>query len=118
MTQPTAAVRFDFSIQNFLGRPEIGDQLGAHFGAFHGPHPPACDIVDGAAFGTFCWNDLMSPDMPASAGFYRRLFGWSTREIDLGDAGIWEPWYAASMEGDDLTVAWQADVGVSVEEER
>lgn len=28
--------------------------------------------------GAFCWNELESPDLDASATFYRDLFGWST----------------------------------------
>jgi predicted enzyme related to lactoylglutathione lyase len=35
--------------------------------------------------GAMTWNDLMSPDPDAAAGFYAGLFGWTTEE--LPDAG-------------------------------
>src|SRR5262245_42379660 len=37
-----------------------------HFGA---------QLVNGP--GAFCWNELMTPDLDAAAGFYGELFGWT-----------------------------------------
>jgi predicted enzyme related to lactoylglutathione lyase len=36
--------------------------------------------------GALSWNDLLSPDLAASAGFYRALFGWEISEVE-GSAG-------------------------------
>lgn len=34
--------------------------------------------------GALAWNELASPDMDASAEFYRELFGWQTEPIEAG----------------------------------
>jgi predicted enzyme related to lactoylglutathione lyase len=48
-------------------------QPGQHFGA---------GLVNGP--GLLSWNDLLSPDVEASAAFYRDLFGWAVSEIAPG----------------------------------
>ena len=35
------------------------------------------------ATGTFCWNELMTPDVDAAKGFYTQLFGWESKEMDM-----------------------------------
>ena len=39
--------------------------------------------------GALCWNEVMTGDVPAAAAFYAGLFGWSTQEMDMGDAGVY-----------------------------
>jgi predicted enzyme related to lactoylglutathione lyase len=39
--------------------------------------------------GTFCWNELMTPDVGAAKTFYTNLLGWTTEEMDMGEAGIY-----------------------------
>jgi uncharacterized protein len=34
--------------------------------------------------GSFSWNELLSPDMPAAAAFYNKLFGWEANHITEG----------------------------------
>ena len=34
--------------------------------------------------GTLTWNELASPDVDASAGFYGDLFGWTTESMEGG----------------------------------
>jgi uncharacterized protein len=46
-------------------------QAGRHFGAA---------LVN--APGAFCWNELASPDLEASAAFYRALFGWTIEPFE------------------------------------
>ncbi len=36
------------------------------------------------AHGALSWNELASPDVDASAAFYRDLFGWTTNEFEGG----------------------------------
>jgi predicted enzyme related to lactoylglutathione lyase len=31
--------------------------------------------------GTWTWNELVTPDLPAAAAFYAELFGWGTQDI-------------------------------------
>jgi hypothetical protein len=37
--------------------------------------------------GRFVWNDLMTSDPEASLKFYTELFGWETREVEMGEMG-------------------------------
>jgi predicted enzyme related to lactoylglutathione lyase len=39
------------------------------------------------AVGTFCWNELMTTDVEKAKTFYTKLFGWTTREMDMGPSG-------------------------------
>jgi uncharacterized protein len=41
------------------------------------------------AYGALAWNDLVSPDLEASAEFYRGLFGWQVEEVPGSDGGYW-----------------------------
>ncbi len=41
------------------------------------------------ATGTFCWNELMTHDTEAAKSFYTKLFGWTTREMDMGPQGTY-----------------------------
>jgi uncharacterized protein len=36
--------------------------------------------------GRFVWHDLMTTDPQAALAFYTRLFGWTTKEMDMGAA--------------------------------
>jgi predicted enzyme related to lactoylglutathione lyase len=53
-------------------------QPGEHFGAAQ---------VNGP--GLLSWNDLLSPDVEASAGFYRELFGWTIDPIPGAEGQYW-----------------------------
>jgi predicted enzyme related to lactoylglutathione lyase len=39
--------------------------------------------------GTFCWNELMTPDTSAAGTFYTHLFGWTTETMDMGGGRIY-----------------------------
>jgi uncharacterized protein len=39
--------------------------------------------------GALTWNDLLSPDVEASAAFYRELFGWDIGEIPGAEGQYW-----------------------------
>jgi predicted enzyme related to lactoylglutathione lyase len=53
-------------------------QPGGHFGA---------GLVN--VPGALAWNDLLSPDVEASARFYRDLFGWEIAEIPGAGGQYW-----------------------------
>ncbi len=53
-------------------------QPGQHFGAA---------LVNGP--GLLSWNDLLSPDVDASAAFYRELFGWTIDPIPGAEGQYW-----------------------------
>jgi predicted enzyme related to lactoylglutathione lyase len=39
--------------------------------------------------GAFTWNQLSTSDPEAAIAFYSELFGWTTEEVDGGDAPYW-----------------------------
>ena len=53
-------------------------QAGSHFGA---------GVVN--VPGALTWNDLLTPDVEASAAFYRELFGWEIAEIPGAEGQYW-----------------------------
>jgi predicted enzyme related to lactoylglutathione lyase len=49
-------------------------QAGQHFGAAIVNEP-----------GAYCWNELVTPDVPKAAEFYGAVFGWQTQSMATGD---------------------------------
>jgi uncharacterized protein len=41
------------------------------------------------AVGALTWNDLVTPDVEASSGFYSALFGWEIAEVPGSDGQYW-----------------------------
>lgn len=52
--------------------------------------------------GSFCWNELMTPDVAAAKAFYGAALGWTFTEQDMGDNGRYT---LAHVEGRDVPVA-------------
>lgn len=50
-------------------------------------------------YGTFCWYELMTPDVPAAERFYASVVGWSTRD--------------SGMEGMNYTLAYAGETQVA-----
>ena len=44
-------------------------------------------MTKAAPTGRFVWHDLMTSDKKAAIAFYTELFGWKTRDVDMGPAG-------------------------------
>ncbi|MHC4223387.1 MAG: VOC family protein [Planctomycetota bacterium] len=67
----------------------IRDPQGAFISAFHSnsEYPPEPEGPPAA--GTFCWEELLTSDPADAKRFYCELFGWSTREMDMGEAGTY-----------------------------
>ncbi|MHC4861624.1 MAG: VOC family protein [Planctomycetota bacterium] len=73
--------------------PEVGrfavltDPVGAVTSPFRGLHgdPPECEGAPAA--GTFCWDELLTSDPEKCASFYAEVYGWTTRETDMGEMG-------------------------------
>ncbi|MDQ3876409.1 MAG: VOC family protein [Actinomycetota bacterium] len=67
--------------------PEVGrivvirDPHGAAISAFQ----PAGD--GSMPEGVFVWDELMTSDVEAAKRFYRELFGWESREVEMGESG-------------------------------
>ena len=49
--------------------------------------------------GALSWNDLITPDVEASAAFYRALFGWEITEIEGSGGQYWSITNAGRLNG-------------------
>ena len=58
----------------------IQDPQGAFFMIWEPKSHHGASLVN--APGALCWNELGSPDSPASAKFYGELFGWKTQTFE------------------------------------
>ncbi|MGI8904562.1 MAG: VOC family protein [Solirubrobacteraceae bacterium] len=58
----------------------VQDPQGAFFLVWEPKARLGADVVN--AHGALSWNDLASPDMDASARFYRELFGWVVEPVE------------------------------------
>jgi predicted enzyme related to lactoylglutathione lyase len=61
----------------------IADPQGAVVSAFHpqGEGP--------VSEGTFVWDELLTTDVGAAKSFYGEVFGWTTRDMDMGEGGTY-----------------------------
>jgi len=48
--------------------------------------------------GSFCWNELMTPDVAAAKAFYGAALGWTFTEEDMGENGLYVLAYAKGQE--------------------
>jgi predicted enzyme related to lactoylglutathione lyase len=55
---------------------------GALFSPFTAKTPAPLPEAPPAG-GTFCWDELMTPDPAAARAFYTRLFGWQSKEMQM-----------------------------------
>ena len=46
--------------------------------------------VEKPALGTFCWDELLSTDQDASVAFHTKLFGHTTKSMDMGPMGTYQ----------------------------
>lgn len=60
----------------------IQDPQGAFFMVWEPKQHIGASLVN--VPGALAWNELVSPDLDASAAFYRELFGWQTEPIEGG----------------------------------
>ncbi|MHC4930814.1 MAG: VOC family protein [Planctomycetota bacterium] len=76
----------------------LSDPQGACIAAFHSnsEYPPAPEGPPAA--GTFCWEELLTSDPDDARRFYGEIFGWSTREMDMGEAGTYTLFDCAGKE--------------------
>src|SRR5258708_25922004 len=60
----------------------VQDPQGAYFLVWEPKGNIGASLVN--VPGAFTWNELASPDIDASAGFYREMFGWTTDPMEGG----------------------------------
>jgi predicted enzyme related to lactoylglutathione lyase len=66
----------------------IADPEGAQISIVR-PDPEAPLEQPRPEVGAFCWNELMVDEPAAARRFYTELFGWTCREISMGEGGIY-----------------------------
>jgi predicted enzyme related to lactoylglutathione lyase len=54
--------------------------------------------------GALTWNDLVTPDVEASSGFYSALFGWEIAEVEGSDGQYWSITNGGRLNGGMLPV--------------
>jgi predicted enzyme related to lactoylglutathione lyase len=61
----------------------IADPRGAHISplSMSGPAPAAKDAKAGEAY----WDEVLTDDVDATAGFFSQVFGWDRSTMDMGD---------------------------------
>lgn len=60
------------------------DPAGAYFGVWQPKDHPGFGVVQEP--NSFLWAELYTPDVPAAAAFYHRVFGWGTEELEIEGA--------------------------------
>jgi predicted enzyme related to lactoylglutathione lyase len=74
-----------------LGRMAIfADPTGAVFGIWQPGTFPGAGLVNEP--GALAWNELGTRDPEAAKAFYSAVFGWGTREHDMGEMGTYTEW--------------------------
>ncbi|WP_206518060.1 VOC family protein [Rhodococcus sp. X156] len=82
------------------------DPGGARFGLWQAGSLIGAELVGEP--GTVCWNEVMTRDYAEVTGFYRRVFGYTTR--DLSD----DEWVYCSIESNGRTISGVAQLGEDV----
>jgi predicted enzyme related to lactoylglutathione lyase len=59
------------------------DPLGTFFSIWQPLEHIGAELVN--EVGTFCWNELATPDLPRSSTFYRAVFGWELSADETPD---------------------------------
>jgi predicted enzyme related to lactoylglutathione lyase len=74
-----------------LGRMAVfADPTGAVFGIWQPGTFPGAGLVNEP--GALAWNELGTRDPEAAKAFYSAVFGWGTREHDMGEMGTYTEW--------------------------
>ena len=65
----------------------FADPQGAVLSVWQAKESIGAGLVN--AVGALTWNDLVTPDVEASAAFYSALFGWEITEVEGSDGQYW-----------------------------
>jgi predicted enzyme related to lactoylglutathione lyase len=58
------------------------------------------------AIGTFCWPELSTSDPLAAKKFYSTMFGWQTKDTDMGPQGVYTIF---TLDGKDVSACYKMD---------
>lgn len=54
--------------------------------------------MSNSAIGRFVWHDLMTTSVPKASGFYRKLFKWKLKKLDMGPMGQYTMFAAGGID--------------------
>lgn len=91
------------------------DPTGAYFGIWQPGSFAGSEIVNEP--NTFSWNELNTRDPDAANAFYSAVFGWTTREMDMGEGGTYTAFRLSGSDEDDDSVAGLLDMRGRVPDE-
>jgi predicted enzyme related to lactoylglutathione lyase len=63
----------------------IGDPQGASLSAFQAAGEPDMPPAEGV----FVWDELMTTDVEDAKRFYGEVFGWTSKDMDMGELGTY-----------------------------
>jgi len=99
-----------------LGRMAVfADPTGAVFGIWQPGSFAGAEIVNEP--NTFSWNELNTRDPEASKSFYSAIFGWTSRDMDMGEAGTYTTFRLAGSDEEDDSIGGLLDMRGRVPEE-
>jgi predicted enzyme related to lactoylglutathione lyase len=74
-----------------LGRMAVfTDPTGAYIGIWQAGSFAGAELVNEP--GTFTYNELNTRDPDAAKAFYGAVFGWGSKDIDMGESGTYTVW--------------------------
>ncbi len=74
-----------------LGKMAVyADPTGAHFGTWQPGTFAGAELVNEP--GAFSWSELGTRDPAAAKAFYSTVFGWGTKEHEMGEMGTYTEW--------------------------
>ena len=99
-----------------LGRMAVfSDPTGAVFGVWQPGSFAGAELVNEP--NTFSWNELNTRDPDAAKSFYGTVFGWTARDMDMGEAGNYTTLRLAGAAEDDDSIGGLLDMRGRVPEE-
>jgi predicted enzyme related to lactoylglutathione lyase len=66
------------------------DPTGAFFSVWQPREHKGAELVNEP--GSSCWNELATRDMAKAKPFYKKVFGWDTKDNPMGDSGFYTEW--------------------------
>jgi predicted enzyme related to lactoylglutathione lyase len=99
-----------------LGRMAVFvDPSGAVFGAWQPGSFAGAELVNEP--GSYSWNELNTRDPDGAKGFYSAVFGWTGRDMEMGEAGTYTTWRLAGAAEDDESIGGLLDMRGRVPDE-
>jgi uncharacterized protein len=99
-----------------LGRMAVfADPTGAVFGIWQPASFAGAELVNEP--GTFSWNELNTRDPDGAKAFYSAVFGWESRDMDVGEGRTYTVWRHPDRAEDEESIGGLLDMRGTVPDE-